>query len=79
MTDLRESSGLSYVRGLLRKEIDHVNHELAPHERVRAFDLLPEPPSIEAGTLTPTLKVRRAMLEAVHADRIAALYDGRRR
>jgi long-chain acyl-CoA synthetase len=77
--ELRDSGAEGFLRSLLRKQVDAVNHELAPHERVRSFDLLPEPPSIEAGTLTPTLKVRRAMLEAVHAERIAALYDGRRR
>ena len=67
------------VRALLRSEVDRVNHELAPHERIRSFGLLDEPPSIEAGTLTPTLKVRRSALEAQCAEKIAALYESRRR
>lgn len=66
------------ARALLRREIHRVTADLAPHERVRAFDILDAAPTIEAGTLTPTLKLRRGALEAAHADRIAALYEGRR-
>ncbi len=66
------------VRNLLRREIQRLTADLAPHERIRGFEILDEPPSIEAGTLTPTLKIRRAALEAAYAERIAALYEGRR-
>ncbi len=67
------------TRALLRKAIDRVNEDLAPHERIRNFTMLREPLSLEAGTLTPTLKIRRAALEALQADRISALYDRPRR
>jgi long-chain acyl-CoA synthetase len=66
------------VRTLLRGEVRRLTSELAPHERIRNFDLLETPPSVEAGTLTPTLKVRRSALESQNAERIAALYEGRR-
>jgi long-chain acyl-CoA synthetase len=66
------------VRALLRGEVRRLTGDLAPHERVRNFDLLETPPSIDAGTLTPTLKVRRSAMESQHAERIAALYEGRR-
>jgi long-chain acyl-CoA synthetase len=66
------------VRALLRGEIRRLTGDLAPHERVRNFDLLDTPPSVEAGTMTPTMKVRRGALESQNAERIAALYEGRR-
>lgn len=72
------SSRTAEVRALLRREIHRVTGDLAPHERVRGFDILDAPPSVEAGTLTPTLKLRRGSLEAAYAERIAALYEGRR-
>lgn len=68
----------SDVRALLRGEVRRLTGDLAPHERIRNFDLLETPPSVDAGTLTPTLKVRRSALESQHAERIAALYEGRR-
>jgi long-chain acyl-CoA synthetase len=66
------------IRALLRTEVRRLTSDLAPHERIRNFDLLDTPPSVEAGTLTPTLKVRRSALESQNAERIAALYEGRR-
>ncbi len=75
----RDGFSETEVRSLLRAELDRVNHDLAPHERIRSFGLLDESPSIEAGTLTPTLKVRRSAFEAQCAERIAALYESRRR
>jgi long-chain acyl-CoA synthetase len=72
-------AGISEIRSLLRADLDRVNHDLAPHERIRAFDLLEEAPTIEAGTMTPSLKVRRSALEAQCAERIASLYETSRR
>ncbi|MBI3077731.1 MAG: long-chain fatty acid--CoA ligase [Deltaproteobacteria bacterium] len=48
--------------------------ELAPHEQVRRFALLPAPFSLEAGELTPTLKVRRRIIHTRYAEQIRALY-----
>jgi len=67
------------VWAVVRKVVDRVNHDLAPHERIRSFDLLASAPSVEAGTLTPTLKVRRGALEAACIDQLSALYETTRR
>jgi long-chain acyl-CoA synthetase len=53
------------------------NPELASYERIKRFAILPEDLSIEAGELTPTLKVRRQAVSARHAARIEALYAAR--
>jgi long-chain acyl-CoA synthetase len=53
-----------------------VNAARAPYAQVKAWAVLPETPSIEGGELTPTLKVRRRVIEAREAARIEALYRG---
>jgi long-chain acyl-CoA synthetase len=63
------------VAELMEDEVRRVNAEGAPYERVAAFDLLAEPFSEAAGTLTPTLKVRRNAVERTCTDIIQALYD----
>lgn len=47
---------------LIQKEIDSVNQKLEHHERIKNFKLLDNPFTIEAGELTPTLKVRRMII-----------------
>jgi long-chain acyl-CoA synthetase len=56
--------------------VDEVNRELAAFEQVKRFALLAEPFVVEAGELTPTLKVRRAAVAARYADVINSLYEG---
>jgi long-subunit acyl-CoA synthetase (AMP-forming) len=48
-----------------------VNDELAEYERLRMLVVVPEPWTIESGCLTPTMKVRRAVIEA----QVAPLLD----
>ncbi len=46
----------------------------ATYEQVKKVALLPEELSIESGDLTPTMKVRRRIVEEKHRARIEALY-----
>ena len=48
------------LTGLLRQ----LNDDLADYERLRMLVVVPEPWTIESGCLTPTMKVRRAAIEA---------------
>jgi len=57
-------------------EIKRMQRDLAAFERVRRFGLLPEHFSVENGMLTPTLKVRRNVVEQKFADRIEKMYEG---
>ena len=45
-------------------------------ERVRRFRLMPEPFSIESGTMTPTLKLKRQLIYQVHRNEFEGLYQG---
>ena len=59
---------------LVQARVDEVNRDLASFEQVKRFALLAEPFVVEAGELTPTLKVRRAAVTSHYADLIESLY-----
>jgi long-chain acyl-CoA synthetase len=50
--------------------------ELAPFERIKKLALLPKEFSLESGELTPTLKVKRRVIEQRYKDLIDRMYEG---
>jgi long-chain acyl-CoA synthetase len=64
------------VRELLQQEVDQANSQFARIEQVKKFTVLEDDLSQEAGELTPTMKVKRAVVERRYADTFDALYDG---
>ncbi len=54
--------------------VSDVNRELARFETVKKFRLVPEPFTIAAGELTPTLKVKRRVVETRYADALTSMY-----
>ncbi len=60
------------VRRLFQAEIDAYNADRPHHEQIRAFALLPADLTVEDGSITPTLKVKRRVLE----NRYHALIEG---
>jgi long-chain acyl-CoA synthetase len=58
----------------LQQAIDAVNANFARVEQVKKFAVLARPLSIEAGELTPTLKVKRNKVAEHFAPEIEALY-----
>lgn len=73
--ELMKSLNSKSVHALMRAEIDHCCRDLAPHERVREFLLIPRAPEVADGTLTPTQKVRRGEIQRLHAAEINRLYQ----
>ncbi|HED11009.1 MAG TPA: long-chain fatty acid--CoA ligase [Caldithrix abyssi] len=80
-----EAKGLSYktledlnklpgVKELIQAEIDRLSAGLASYETIKKFVLAKELFSIENGTLTPSLKVKRKVVEEMYADEIEELY-----
>lgn len=61
---------------LMEKNIQELQRDLAHYERVRKFTLLEKPLTIENDEITPTLKVRRKIVEERYADIIERMYSG---
>jgi long-chain acyl-CoA synthetase len=62
------------IRAEIQKALDEVNVELARVEQVKKFTILQKPLSIEGGELTPTLKVKRKVVNEKYAREIEAMY-----
>ncbi|MCK9250600.1 MAG: long-chain fatty acid--CoA ligase [Solirubrobacteraceae bacterium] len=62
------------VRALIQKDIDEVNEKYARVEQVKKFAILTRDLSQETGELTPTMKVKRNVVNEQFADVIEALY-----
>ena len=62
------------VRGLYQQEIDAYNADKPHHEQIHAFAILSSDLTIEDGSITPTLKVKRRILESRYKDLIDSMY-----
>jgi long-chain acyl-CoA synthetase len=65
------------VVALYQEIIDALNRELSQFERIKRFAILPREFSMENGELTPSLKVKRKVVEQNWRDQIEQLYDER--
>ena len=63
------------VHAALQHDVDAVNDRFARIEQIKRFDILDDDLSLDAGELTPTLKVKRPVVHARYADRIERLYE----
>ena len=62
------------VVALYQEIVDGLNRELSQYERIKKIAVLPREFSIESGELTPTLKVKRKVVEEKYRDAIQQLY-----
>lgn len=74
--DPMELVNLKQIYELLDKELDQFQKKLAGFERVRKFAILDKPFSIEGGELTPSLKVKRKVIEERYTNLIEDMYKG---
>lgn len=63
------------IHALIQKSVDRVNAQLAPYESIRKFVLLPREFSEADGEITPTMKVRRKVVQTKYADLIERMYS----
>lgn len=63
------------IRDLIQQEVDKANKQLSPWETVKKFVLLDEPLSIDSGELTPTMKVKRSVVQENYEEEIESMYD----
>jgi long-chain acyl-CoA synthetase len=62
------------VRALVQGIVDDANRERSRFEQIKRFAILPRDFTMEAGEITPTLKVRRRAVQEHFADEIEELY-----
>jgi long-chain acyl-CoA synthetase len=62
------------VQALYQAVVDALNADLAQFERIKRLAVLPAEVSVEGGELTPTMKLRRKIIEERWADVIEQLY-----
>jgi len=62
------------VQAIFQALLDEINVDLAQFEKIKRFALLPKDMTIEDGELTPTMKVRRKIVEQRWAHVIEQLY-----
>jgi len=69
-----ELVGREEIRNFLLAEVNRCTPNLAPYERVKKIALLDREFEIDAGEITPTLKVRRSIVEQKYKGLIDTMY-----
>lgn len=63
------------VKDIIEDEIKKINTKFEKHEQIKKFKIMEKPFTVEAGELTPTLKIRRKIIEQKYSDIISKLYS----
>jgi long-chain acyl-CoA synthetase len=72
--DLGALSSAEEVRALVQEELDRANAHYAQVEQIKKFAILERDLTVEDGELTPTLKVKRSVVNERFADLFEAMY-----
>ena len=64
------------TQALIQTYVDQVNRELAKWETIKKFAILPRDLTVEAGELTPSLKVKRKAVEKKYTALLDEMYAG---
>ncbi|MGE5402190.1 MAG: AMP-dependent synthetase/ligase [Ignavibacteriales bacterium] len=63
------------IYNLIETDLERFQKQLANYERVRKFVLLDKPFSLESGEVTPTLKLKRKIIEERYGNLIEEMYS----
>jgi len=63
------------IKAWFEQDIKKISNELAKFERIKNFKVKRNPFSIDEGEITPTLKVKRRIVEKKYANAINAMYE----
>jgi long-chain acyl-CoA synthetase len=72
--DNEELVELDDVRKLFDQAFRSHNRNTSAHEKIRNFHLIPDPFTVEDGALTPTLKLKRRVIEDRYEEEIDEMY-----
>jgi long-chain acyl-CoA synthetase len=65
------------AKAVVQRGIDELNRDLGSWETIKYFTLLPHDFTEEGGELTPTLKVKRRIVQERYRDQIETMYQGK--
>ncbi len=65
------------VKDQIASEIYQLNSQLNPWEQIKEFRILPQDLAIDAGELTPSMKIRRAVIATRHVELINEMYSNK--
>ena len=68
--------GNEKVISRIQQEVDEANEQFAKWEKIKQFRLTPNAWSIDAGQLTPTMKLRRKIIKEMYLDLYESIYRG---
>lgn len=74
-TDMASASKCKKFNTYIQKQLDDINVTLARVQTIKKFTILPEEFTIEGGELTPTMKMKRRIINEKYADIIEKMYD----
>jgi long-chain acyl-CoA synthetase len=69
-----ELVGHPEIKALITKEVDHVNTALARYEQIKYFTILNRAFDVATGELTPTMKVKRRVVNEKYQQQIEEMY-----
>jgi long-chain acyl-CoA synthetase len=72
--DVEQLAAADQVVALVQSEVDRANANYAQVEQIKRFAILTRDLSIEDGELTPTLKVKRTVVNERYAEVLDSLY-----
>jgi len=73
---LAELASEPRVHALIQSAVHELNAARPKHEAIKKFALLPAEFSVDSGELTPSLKVKRRLVEQRYASVLASFYEG---
>jgi long-chain acyl-CoA synthetase len=73
-TSVEEICSSEIIHQRIQKEIDEANEHFGKWEQVKKFELTPEIWTIDAGHLTPTMKMKRKVIKEKYSDLIEKIY-----
>lgn len=71
-----ELVNMKQIYELLEKDLQQFQRKLASYEKVRKFAILDKPFTIEGGEMTPSLKLKRKVIEERYKELIDGMYRG---
>ena len=74
--DFSELQSNPQFRAAVRAAVDRVNANISVTEKVRQFEFVDEPFSIENGEMTPSMKIRRHVIRDRYKARTDGMYKG---